>query len=69
MIEYKGYNIKSDGKYGNVHIHQKTAGKIPSSLTGAFTSPSVAKSHIDRYLSLKGFHDAGKGKRATQSTR
>lgn len=55
MIEYKEYQIKPH-KDMSSHVIVVTAGrggKIPQVLDGMFTSATVAKEHIDRYLETK----------------
>jgi hypothetical protein len=55
MIEYKGYYIKQNKQIPS-HYEVVTVGrggKIPDILSGFFTSLTIARASIDRYLEIK----------------
>lgn len=55
MVLYKGYQVKVDKNNPNswIVVTDGKGGKIPNSLTGHYTTPSIAMSHIDLYLDSK----------------
>jgi len=55
QVEYKGYYVKPHQDYPSSYIVVTTGrgGKIPSVLDGMFTSRSIAKEEIDRYMAGK----------------
>lgn len=59
-MEYKGYNITGDGKFGYRVIKNIGPGTIPSPLAGVFTGPHPAERAIDVYISVKEKEDARK---------
>lgn len=54
MVEYKDFKIVSDGTFGMYHIKQPGSGATPTSLKGAYTSPTAAKNAIDMYVPKRG---------------
>lgn len=52
QIEYNGYLIKPHKQYPSnyVIVTQGVGGKIPDILGGLFTSTSIAKREVDKYL-------------------
>lgn len=52
-MEYKGYNITGDGKFGYQVIKNIGPGVIPSQLSGSFTGPNPAQRAIDVYVNAK----------------
>ena len=63
MVEYKGYQIKSDPRMPKsyVIVTAGKGGKIPDVMNGAFTSTSVAKEVIDLYTTKREQVDGKKG--------
>ena len=55
MIKYRDYQIKPHREMANhvIVVTDGKGGKIPMVLDGMFTSATVAKEHIDRYLETK----------------
>lgn len=53
-MEYKGYLIKGDGKFGYYAIHHTGSGALPTYLTGVYTNPAMAKARIDSYQPKRG---------------
>lgn len=53
-MEYKNYNIQLHKATANYTIHSIGKGALPKVLSGLFTTPAIAKSHIDRYVNNKG---------------
>lgn len=54
MIEYRGYLITGDGKFGMQVVKTATkGGSIPDILKGLFTRPQEAKFAIDQYVLFK----------------
>lgn len=55
IIEYLGYQIKTNKAtpYCWTVATVGKGGKIPDVLSGAYTSPAIAKREIDRYLTNK----------------
>lgn len=51
-MEYKGYNIKGDGVYGQKVIHSIGSGALPKSLRGSFTNERQAERAINSYINL-----------------
>lgn len=49
-MEYKGYDIVSDGTYGNKAIKPIGKGSVPKALRGMFTTYYFAQKQIDGYL-------------------
>lgn len=52
-MQYKNYEIKVDKPTTNYTIHSVGKGALPKVLSGLFTSPKIAQTHIDRYLANK----------------
>lgn len=52
-LEYKGYQIVSDGTYGYKEIKPMGKGSVHLSLRGKFTNERIAKVAIDTHLSQK----------------
>lgn len=57
-MEYKGYNITSDGTFGQKVIKSIGPGTIPQLLTGSFTTVAEAEKAIDRYIGAKETEEA-----------
>lgn len=53
-MEYKNYNIQLHKPTANYTIHSIGKGALPKALVGLFTTPAIAKAHIDRYVNGKG---------------
>ena len=62
-MEYRGYNIISDGAFSMAIIKQIGSGPVPKPLSGHFTSAEIAKQHVDAFLA-----DTAKGKRRGKDT-
>lgn len=60
MMEYKGYNIDSDGTFGMKVIKPTTKGSVPNPLRGVFTTNGFAMKAIDAFLLDKGDNTNGK---------
>ena len=52
-MEYKNYNIEIHPSTSNYTIHSIGKGALPKTLTGLFTTQTIAKVHIDRYVDKK----------------
>lgn len=52
-MEYKNYNIELHKPTANYTIHTIGKGALPKMLSGLFTTPVIAKLHIDRYINSK----------------
>lgn len=52
-MEYKNYNIQLHKPTANYTIHTIGKGALPKVLSGLFTTPTIAKTHIDRYVDKK----------------
>lgn len=52
-VEYKGYKIEGDGKFGYKHIKPKGKGSVPKELRGSFTTSDFAEKAINSHLSKK----------------
>jgi|JI10StandDraft_1071094.scaffolds.fasta_scaffold647062_2 hypothetical protein len=52
-MEYKGYNIVSDGTYGMRVIKGIGRGALPKDLNGAFSSDKTARKAIDLIVAKK----------------
>lgn len=52
-IEYNGFKIVSDKKFGLKEIKQIGKGALPRLLVGKFTTPLAAKRVIDSYILSK----------------
>lgn len=52
-VEYKGFNVKGDGKFGYYSIHTIGKGSLPDMLKGVFTNMGEAKKNIDGYVEIK----------------
>lgn len=52
-MEYKGYKIVSDKKFGYFEIKHTGKGSLPNALSGRYTRTSFAKADIDRYVAAK----------------
>ena len=59
-IEHMGYFISPDKQIPTCCYISTMGkgGKIPDMLTGLFTSPTIAKKEIDRYLTIKDVKNA-----------
>lgn len=64
MVEYKGYNLVSDNKYGAISIKPIGRGSVHKQLLGTFTSYSFAKMAVDRLGNSK---ESKSGKDANNS--
>jgi hypothetical protein len=55
MIVYQGYQIKPHKEVPTCYIvvTDGKGGKIPDILSGLFTTPTIAKEAIDKYLAMK----------------
>lgn len=55
VIEYNGYQIKPHKEIPTCHIVVTSGrgGKIPNALDGLFTTPTIAKEAVDKYLASK----------------
>lgn len=62
-MEYRGYNIDSDGTYGFKVIKPVKAGSVPGELRGLFTTAVFAQRQIDLYLNEKEVSKDGKAVR------
>lgn len=49
-IEYKGYDIVSDGTYGYFHVKCQGKGSVHNQLRGQYTTSAQAKTGIDIFL-------------------
>lgn len=47
---YKGYIIKNDGTFSMKVISRDGSGKLPVSLSGGYTTSTVAKRDIDAFI-------------------
>lgn len=52
-MEYKGFNIDSDGTFGYLEISRKGSGRLPPSLGGRYTTLGIAKRKVDSYVNNK----------------
>ena len=59
-MEYRGYNIAGDGKFGMKVIKPTTKGSVPGELRGDFTTTTFAQKAIDAFLLEKEVKDNGK---------
>lgn len=64
MIEYQGYQIKPHSAIPTCYVVATAGkgGKIPDVMSGLFTSPTIVKQIIDRYLEDKATKDTKNGK-------
>lgn len=49
-VEYKGYDIVSDGTYGYFHIKCRGKGSVHNKLRGSYTTTASAKIGVDVFL-------------------
>lgn len=63
-LEYKGFKIVSDAKYGMKEIKQIGKGALPKALMGRFTTPILAKRVIDYYILSKEGDNSGKASKS-----
>lgn len=53
-MDHKNYTIKLTPEGNSYTIHSIGKGALPKVLSGVFTSPTIAKNHIDAYLIGRG---------------
>jgi hypothetical protein len=68
MVIYKGYQIKPHKTIPTAYIvvTDGKGGKIPDVLSGMYTSPTVAKQDVDKYLDLKPVKEKNNAKEINQ---
>lgn len=52
-MEYNGYSIKLHKPTTTYSVHAIGKGALPKVLSGLFTTPNIAKKHIDMYVNGK----------------
>lgn len=52
-MEYKGYVIVGDKKFGYFEIKHTGKGSLPNMLSGKYTHSSLAKKDIDRWIEVR----------------
>lgn len=60
-MEYRGFKLQHDGKFGYYHVKAVGRGSVPVELRGTYTTPKFAEKDIDAHLDKKGKKD-GKAK-------